>query len=201
MKLQADILDWISIQERTDKLVDAFKNAIPMALSVMCFFVPGGVGVSLLVLQAMNTVAGVAAAIDDIVDAVESRDMAYSHFNITDEQKKLVKDCNVSEVDRNLLMVVISSLFVIADVKACMRIMRELCYYDNIAKVLLRFSGKNGAKLLKILSKEEVQKLAHACEKINPKLFNRVADFPENEIKRLVKNMTSKSSILESTIK
>ena len=32
MKLQADILDWISIQERTDKLVDAFKNAIPMAL-------------------------------------------------------------------------------------------------------------------------------------------------------------------------
>ena len=65
--------------------------------------------------------------------------------------------------------------------------MRELCYYDNIAKVLLRFSGKNGAKLLKILSKEEVQKLAHACEKINPKLFNRVADFPENEIKRLVK--------------
>ena len=187
MKLQADILDWISIQERTDKLVDAFKNAIPMALSVMCFFVPGGVGVSLLVLQAMNTVAGVAAAIDDIVDAVEARDMAYSHFNITDEQKKLVKDCNVSEVDRNLLMVVISSLFVIADVKACMRIMRELCYYDNIAKVLLRFSGKNGAKLLKILSKEEVQKLAHACEKINPKLFNRVADLPENEIKRLVK--------------
>lgn len=131
---QEYIFDWIKEQERIDQLVDVFKNAIPIALSVMCFFMPGGVSLAMLILQGANAVAGAAAAYDDIQDAGAVRNMAYSQYPVSEEAQKIIDNADLSAIERNYAMAILSGAFVVLDFVECVKIARKFGIGDEVMK-------------------------------------------------------------------
>ena len=131
---QEYIFDWIKEQERIDQLVDVFKNAIPIALSVMCFFMPGGVSIAMLILQGANAVAGAVAAYDDIQDAGAVRNMAYSQYPVSEEAQKIIDNADLSAIERNYAMAILSGAFTMLDFAECVKIARKLGIGDEVMK-------------------------------------------------------------------
>ncbi len=131
---QEYIFDWIQEQERIDQLVDVFKNAIPITLSIMCFFMPGGASVAMLILQGANAIAGAAAAYDDIRDAKSQKDMAYSQYPISAEAQKIIDNADLSAIERNYAMAILSGAFVVLDFVECVKIARKLGIGDEVMK-------------------------------------------------------------------
>lgn len=131
---QEYIFDWIKEQERIDQLVDVFKNAIPIALSVMCFFMPGGVSIAMLILQGANTAAGALAAYDDIQDAKTQKDMAYSQYTVSADAQKIIDDADLSAIERNYAMAILSGAFTMLDFAECIKIARKLGIGDDVMK-------------------------------------------------------------------
>lgn len=131
---QEYIFDWIKEQERIDQLVDVFKNAIPIALSIMCFFMPGGVSLAMLLLQGANAVAGAAAAYDDIQDAKTQKDMAYSQYTVSADAQKIIDDADLSAIERNYAMAILSGAFTMLDFAECIKIARKLGIGDDVMK-------------------------------------------------------------------
>ncbi len=131
---QEYIFDWIQEQERIDQLVDVFKNAIPITLSIMCFFMPGGASIAMLILQGANALAGAAAAYDDIRDAKSQKDMAYSQYPVSEEAQKIIDDADLSAIERNYAMAILSGAFVVLDFVECVKIARKLGIGDEVMK-------------------------------------------------------------------
>lgn len=131
---QEYIFDWIKEQERIDQLVDVFKNAIPIALSVMCFFMPGGVSLAMLILQGANAVAGAAAAYDDIQDAGALRNMAYSQYPVSEDAQKIIDNTDLSAIERNYAMAILSGAFTMLDFAECVKIARKFGIGDEVMK-------------------------------------------------------------------
>ena len=131
---QEYIFDWIQEQERIDQLVDVFKNAIPITLSIMCFFMPGGASVAMLILQGANALAGAAAAYDDIRDAKSQKDMAYSQYPISADAQKIIDNADLSAIERNYAMAILSGAFVVLDFVECVKIARKLGIGDEVMK-------------------------------------------------------------------
>ena len=131
---QEYIFDWIQEQERIDQLVDVFKNAIPITLSIMCFFMPGGASVAMLILQGANALAGAAAAYDDIRDAKSQKDMAYSQYPISADAQKIIDNADLSAIERNYAMAILSGAFVVLDFVECIKIARKLGIGDEVMK-------------------------------------------------------------------
>lgn len=131
---QEYIFDWIQEQERIDQLVDVFKNAIPITLSIMCFFMPGGASVAMLFLQGANALAGAAAAYDDIQDAKTQKDMAYSQYTVSADAQKIIDDADLSAIERNYAMAILSGAFTMLDFAECIKIARKLGIGDDVMK-------------------------------------------------------------------
>ena len=131
---QEYIFDWIKEQERIDQLVDVFKNAIPIALSVMCFFMPGGASIAMLILQGANTAAGALAAYDDIQDAKAQKDMVYSQYTVSADAQKIIDDADLSAIERNYAMAILSGAFTMLDFAECIKIARKLGIGDDVMK-------------------------------------------------------------------
>ena len=131
---QEYIFDWIKEHERIDQLIDVFKNAIPIALSVMCFFMPGGVSIAMLILQGANAVAGAAAAYDDIQDAGAVRNMAYSQYPVSEEAQKIIDNADLSAIERNYAMAILSGAFTMLDFAECIKIARKFGIGDDVMK-------------------------------------------------------------------
>lgn len=154
---QEYIFDWIKEQERIDQLVDVFKNAIPIALSVMCFFMPGGVSIAMLILQGANAVAGAAAAYDDIQDAGAVRNMAYSQYPVSEEAQKIIDNADLSAIERNYAMAILSGAFTMLDFAECVKIARKLGIGDEVMKYFAQ-----GRKFR--LSVDETEELVRKAE-------------------------------------
>lgn len=137
---QEYIFDWIKEQERVDELKDVFKNAIPIALSIMCFFVSGGVS---LLVQVLNAAVGAAAAIDDFNDANDLRNMATSQMHISDEAKHVIETSDLSAIEKNYAMAIFSGVFVVADFVDCIKVARKLGIGDEV----MDFISKGKTKL------------------------------------------------------
>ena len=135
---QEYIFDWIKEHERIDQLIDVFKNAIPIALSVMCFFMPGGVSIAMLILQGANAVAGAAAAYDDIQDAGAVRNMAYSQYPVSEEAQKIIDNADLSAIERNYAMAILSGAFTMLDFAECVKIARKLGIGDEVMKYFVQ---------------------------------------------------------------
>ena len=169
---QEYIFDWIKEQERIDQLVDVFKNAIPIALSVMCFFMPGGVSIAMLILQGANAIAGAAAAYDDIQDAGALRNMAYSQYTVSSEAQKIIDNADLSAIERNYAMAILSGAFTMLDFAECIKIARKLGIGDEVMKYFAQ-----GRKFR--LSVDETEELVRKAGKLFP-LKNDIIKYAES---------------------
>ena len=172
---QEYIFDWIKEQERIDQLVDVFKNAIPIALSVMCFFMPGGVSIAMLILQGSNAIAGAVAAYDDIQDAGAVRNMAYSQYPVSEEAQKIIDNTDLSAIERNYAMAILSGAFTMLDFAECIKIARKLGIGDEVMKY---FAQGRKFRLSIDETEELVRKAGKAAEISNNKniLLNEEAE-------------------------
>lgn len=168
---QEYIFDWIKEQKRVDELKDVFKNAIPIALSIMCFFVSGGVS---LLVQVLNAAVGTAAAIDDFNDANDLRNMATSQMHISDEAKLVIETSNLSAIEKNYAMAIFSGVFVVADFVDCIKVARKLGIGDEV----MDFISKGKTKL----SVDETNGLIHKVTRLTT---------IKNEIKNYAKTIDS----------
>lgn len=166
---QEYIFDWIKEQERIDQLVDVFKNAIPIALSIMCFFMPGGVSLAMLILQGANAIAGAAAAYDDIQDAGAVRNMAYSQYPVSEEAQKIIDNTDLSAVERNYAMAILSGAFTMLDFAECVKIARKLGIGDEVMKY---FAQGRKFRLSVDETEELVRKAKSAIDDIPVKTVN-----------------------------
>lgn len=166
---QEYIFDWIKEQERIDQLVDVFKNAIPIALSVMCFFMPGGVSIAMLILQGANAVASAAAAYDDIQDAGAVRNMAYSQYPVSEEAQKIIDNADLSAIERNYAMAILSGAFTMLDFAECVKIARKLGIGDEVMKY---FAQGRKFRLSVDETEELVRKAKSAIDDISVRTVN-----------------------------
>ena len=166
---QEYIFDWIKEQERIDQLVDVFKNAIPIALSIMCFFMPGGVSLAMLILQGANAIAGAAAAYDDIQDAGAVRNMAYIQYPVSEEAQKIIDNTDLSAVERNYAMAILSGAFTMLDFAECVKIARKLGIGDEVMKY---FAQGRKFRLSVDETEELVRKAKSAIDDIPVKTVN-----------------------------
>ena len=175
---QEYIFDWIQEQERIDQLVDVFKNAIPITLSIMCFFMPGGASVAMLILQGANALAGAAAAYDDISDAKAQNDMAYSQYPISADAQKIIDNADLSAIERNYAMAILSGAFSMLDFAECVKIARKLGIGDEVMKYFAQ-----GRKFR--LSVDETEELVRKAGKTVSAVEKIRKDFPQSFIHKL----------------
>ena len=168
---QEYICDWVSEQERIDELVDVFKNAIPVALSILAFFMPAGIA---LIVQIINTAAGAAATIEDIQQATNTKELVYSQYNVSYEAEKVLTEANLSQAEFNLAMAVFSGVFVVADFADTIKLAKKLGIGDQV----MRLFAKGTA------TKEEIHELVQITKtNIVASNLNNLEDFFSNSSK------------------
>ncbi len=201
---EQSIRDAIKEWESAEFKKDLFITIGTAAISVAAILVPGGCMFGLLLTKALLTGTGavlsIKQGIDDYSDASMNKSIAYASVQLSDSQRKLVKQSSVSDATKQQILsgaFALLGIFDALDTVKSVRLIAKLDKLDDATKAFLKGSEKWGAKLFQNLDETQLNKLG----KLSKEKFYFIAELPNEEMVLFGKKFEQLSDVAVDSVK
>ena len=201
-ELQA-VDEWLKKCKTDKKVKDILMTLVPIGLTLITFFIPGGASLLLLGIKAgaqvINAGFGVVTAVSDVKDGYIELVKANADIKLSKEQIDLLEAQGKDAAVFQFFVALVSAGFVVFDIKDAANAISLYNKADNIGSIARKRlqNCKVKTTLFEDLTEEQLIQL---CNKLEQEPFDDIAKLPKDGVVQFL-NCTRDSAVTKEVLK